>query len=187
MSIDVIDHGLGIPGPEQERIFEKFYRLDPNLTRGVGGTGLGLYICRELVKRMDGRIWVASKQGQGSTFFFELPAVTYLGFWALSQVFAGTLSLATPNQVGGVAWWAHVGGFIAGIVLQFAGCALLLAGWHADVGVILLIIFTVLATGIFHRFWQRQDPVQRNASRIALLSNVAIVGGLLLLLENVRS
>ena len=52
-------------------------------------------------------------------FFFELPAVTYLGFWALSQVFAGTLSLATPNQVGGVAWWAHVGGFIAGLVLQF--------------------------------------------------------------------
>jgi len=52
-------------------------------------------------------------------FFFELPAVTYLGFWALSQVFAGTLSLATPNQVGGVAWWAHVGGFIAGIMLQF--------------------------------------------------------------------
>jgi len=53
--------------------------------------------------------------------------------------------------------------------------------------VILLIIFTVLATAIFHRFWQRQDPTQRNASRIALLSNVAIVGGLLLLLENVRS
>jgi len=70
--------------------------------------------------------------------------------------------------------------------LPFAGCALLLAGWHADVGVILLIIFTVLATAIFHRSWHRQDPTQRNASRIALLSNVAIVGGLLLLLENVR-
>jgi signal transduction histidine kinase len=70
----VRDEGLGIPLREQERIFEKFYRLDPNLTRGVGGTGLGLYICRELVRRMGGRIWVASREAEGSTFFFELPA-----------------------------------------------------------------------------------------------------------------
>jgi PAS domain S-box-containing protein len=69
----VVDEGLGIPREEQERIFEKFYRLDPNLARGVGGTGLGLYICRELVRRMDGRIWVSSQPGQGSSFFVELP------------------------------------------------------------------------------------------------------------------
>jgi signal transduction histidine kinase len=69
----VRDEGIGIPPHEQRRIFEKFYRLDPNLTRGVGGTGLGLYICRELVRRMNGRIWVASREGEGSTFFFELP------------------------------------------------------------------------------------------------------------------
>ncbi len=69
----VRDEGLGIPLREQDRIFEKFYRLDPNLTRGVGGTGLGLYISRELVRRMGGRIWVASREGEGSTFFFELP------------------------------------------------------------------------------------------------------------------
>jgi signal transduction histidine kinase len=71
----VRDEGLGIPPRDQERIFEKFFRLDPNLTRGVGGTGLGLYISRELVRRMGGRIWVASSEGEGSTFFFELPAV----------------------------------------------------------------------------------------------------------------
>jgi signal transduction histidine kinase len=65
--------GLGIALREQERIFEKFFRLDPNLARGVGGTGLGLYISRELVRRMGGRIWVASREGEGSTFFFELP------------------------------------------------------------------------------------------------------------------
>jgi PAS domain S-box-containing protein len=71
----VSDEGLGIPAQEQERIFEKFYRLDPNLTRGVGGTGLGLYICRELVARMGGTIRVeASAPGQGSTFVVELPA-----------------------------------------------------------------------------------------------------------------
>ena len=56
----VTDEGLGIPELEHERIFDKFYRLDPEMTRGVGGTGLGLYICSELVRRMDGRIWVES-------------------------------------------------------------------------------------------------------------------------------
>jgi membrane associated rhomboid family serine protease len=51
-------------------------------------------------------------------FFFELPAITYLLFWALSQFFSGTLSLANPEAVAGIAWWAHVGGFIAGMALQ---------------------------------------------------------------------
>jgi signal transduction histidine kinase/putative methionine-R-sulfoxide reductase with GAF domain len=69
----VSDEGLGIPPPEQPRIFEKFYRLDPNQTRGVGGTGLGLYISRELVSRMNGRMWVESSEGEGSTFYVELP------------------------------------------------------------------------------------------------------------------
>ena len=69
----VRDEGLGIPAEEQERIFEKFYRLDPGMTRGVGGTGLGLYICSELVDRMGGRIWVESAEGEGSSFFCELP------------------------------------------------------------------------------------------------------------------
>jgi len=70
----VADSGLGIPATEHRRIFEKFYRLDPDMTRGIGGTGLGLYICRELVRRMDGKIWVESKLGEGSTFVVELPA-----------------------------------------------------------------------------------------------------------------
>jgi PAS domain S-box-containing protein len=69
----VRDSGLGIPKAEQERVFQKFYRLDPNLTRGVGGTGLGLYICRELVQRMGGRVSVKSSENKGSTFVVELP------------------------------------------------------------------------------------------------------------------
>jgi signal transduction histidine kinase len=73
MRFSISDEGLGIPPEEQERIFEKFHRLDPQMTQGVGGTGLGLYICRELVERMDGRIWVDSEPGKGATFTFELP------------------------------------------------------------------------------------------------------------------
>jgi signal transduction histidine kinase len=71
--IEVSDRGLGIPGDEHERIFEKFYRLDPGLTRGVDGTGLGLYISKELVERMSGRISVRSELGRGSTFVVEVP------------------------------------------------------------------------------------------------------------------
>ena len=71
----VHDSGRGVPPAEQDRIFEKSYSLDPNPTRGVGGAGLGLYICRELVHRMGGRIWVVSPRPgvRGSTFAFELP------------------------------------------------------------------------------------------------------------------
>ena len=72
--IAVADRGLGIPVAERERIFEKFYRLDPSLTRGVGGTGLGLYICRQLVRGMGGRIAVDGRSGGGSVFVVELPA-----------------------------------------------------------------------------------------------------------------
>jgi PAS domain S-box-containing protein len=70
----VRDEGLGIPEEEQRRIFDKFYRLDPHMTAGIGGTGLGLYICNELVRRMGGRIWVESNGERGSTFSFVIPA-----------------------------------------------------------------------------------------------------------------
>jgi PAS domain S-box-containing protein len=72
--IEVSDEGLGIPSSERERIFEKFYRLDPQQTKGVGGSGLGLYICRELVERMNGRLTVDSEPGVGSRFTVTLPA-----------------------------------------------------------------------------------------------------------------
>jgi PAS domain S-box-containing protein len=69
----VADEGLGIPLGERSRIFEKFYRLDPSMTHGIGGTGLGLYICRELVRRVDGRIWVEPNERRGSVFFVDIP------------------------------------------------------------------------------------------------------------------
>ena len=72
--IEVVDEGIGIPLSEQGSVFEKFYRADPQQRDGPGGTGLGLYISRELVRRMGGTIGVRSRPGKGSTFFFELPA-----------------------------------------------------------------------------------------------------------------
>jgi signal transduction histidine kinase len=72
--VSVQDEGIGIPHPEQSAIFEKFYRADPHQKEVPGGTGLGLYISRELVQRMGGRIGVRSELGAGSTFFFELPS-----------------------------------------------------------------------------------------------------------------
>ena len=51
-------------------------------------------------------------------FFFEIPAVLYLGIWFYSQFLSGVMSLAGPEQVGGIAWWAHIGGFLAGIILR---------------------------------------------------------------------
>ena len=58
------------------RIFEKFYRVDPDMTGGIGGTGLGLYISRELVRRVEGRIWVEANDGRGSVFYVEIPAAS---------------------------------------------------------------------------------------------------------------
>jgi PAS domain S-box-containing protein len=73
LRLSVTDEGLGIPSAERERVFEKFYRLDPNQTGGVRGTGLGLYVCRELVTRMDGKIWFEPRAENGSSFVVELP------------------------------------------------------------------------------------------------------------------
>jgi signal transduction histidine kinase len=70
----VADAGLGIPASERDRIFDKFYRLDPDMTGGIGGTGLGLYIARELVRRVGGDIWVEPNREQGSVFYVQIPA-----------------------------------------------------------------------------------------------------------------
>jgi PAS domain S-box-containing protein len=71
--VEVSDQGMGIAPGEHEAVFEKFYRADPQHRAVPSGTGLGLYICRELVRRMGGTIGVRSQVGEGSTFYFELP------------------------------------------------------------------------------------------------------------------
>jgi two-component system, OmpR family, phosphate regulon sensor histidine kinase PhoR len=73
VAVDVTDEGIGIPADAQARVFEKFYRADPDMLSGVGGSGLGLYISRELIEQMGGTIGVRSRPGQGSTFTIRLP------------------------------------------------------------------------------------------------------------------
>ena len=73
VDVEVIDDGIGIPDDAQKRIFDKFYRADPDMLTGVGGSGLGLYISRELIEQMGGTISVRSRPGEGSTFDIHLP------------------------------------------------------------------------------------------------------------------
>ncbi len=67
------DTGSGIPPEDARHLFQKFYRVDNSATRTIGGTGLGLFICRKIVELYDGKIWIESKVGDGSTFFVNLP------------------------------------------------------------------------------------------------------------------
>ncbi len=76
--------------------------------------------------------------------------------------------------------------FWAGLALQFTGCALLLVDWHPEIGAGCLIVFTVVANALFHRFWTVPDPARRNVRRLLLLNGIAILGGLLLMLESIR-
>jgi len=71
--VSVRDEGMGIPQSQQASIFGRFVRADNVRAHGITGTGLGLYLCRELIWRHGGRIWFKSVENEGSTFFFELP------------------------------------------------------------------------------------------------------------------
>lgn len=71
--VAIKDTGIGIPAPEVDRVFERFYKVDRARTRNSGGTGLGLAIAKHLVERHGGRIWVESQEGQGSAFSLLLP------------------------------------------------------------------------------------------------------------------
>lgn len=75
--VSIADSGIGIPADDIPHLFQKFYRVDSSDTREIGGTGLGLYLCRRLAEAMEGRIWVESEQGKGSKFSIELPRISH--------------------------------------------------------------------------------------------------------------
>ena len=95
VAISVRDHGIGIPMRDQERIFERFYRVDRARARDTGGSGLGLAIVRHVARNHDGDIIVSSVEGEGSTFTLLLPGYARGG--AESTQLADALSAPTPQ------------------------------------------------------------------------------------------
>jgi two-component system, OmpR family, sensor histidine kinase VicK len=76
VTVSVSDTGVGIATEDISHLFQKFYRIDNSATRTIGGTGLGLYLCRRVIEAFNGRIWVESKVNEGSTFHFTLPRLS---------------------------------------------------------------------------------------------------------------
>lgn len=76
VQVFVRDTGPGIPREDIGHLFQKFYRVDSSATRTIGGTGLGLFICRKIIELYNGQIWADSEIGQGSTFYINLPRLT---------------------------------------------------------------------------------------------------------------
>jgi len=73
LQLSIEDQGIGIPQAQQAQLFGRFARAENARLHGIGGTGLGLYLCRELVEQQQGHIWFESAEGRGSTFFLTLP------------------------------------------------------------------------------------------------------------------
>lgn len=69
-----------------------------------------------------------------------------------------------------------------GFAMQAVGGVMVAIDWHTDIGAIILIVFTVVASAIFHRFWTMDDPLRRHMHLSILFSNIAVIGGLLLLM-----
>ncbi len=96
--VSIKDTGLGIPTEDIPHLFQKFYRVDNADRQSIGGTGLGLYLCRRLVEAMQGRLWVESTFGSGSTFFIELPRIDSQEANRLREVQAQQFAQTTTMQ-----------------------------------------------------------------------------------------
>ncbi|MBQ3306046.1 PAS domain-containing protein [Candidatus Saccharibacteria bacterium] len=91
--INVTDTGMGIAPDDLSHIFQKFYRVDNSQTRTIGGTGLGLYIVKQRVEAMGGRVWAESGFGEGSTFYVSLPRISAEEYERQKQILANTAAM----------------------------------------------------------------------------------------------
>jgi PAS domain S-box-containing protein len=100
VQLSIKDTGNGIPAEDVPHLFQKFYRVDNSATRTIGGTGLGLFICRKIVELYQGRIWVESEFRKGSTFFINLPRLTTQKAEAMmaEEAKSGGLPPLVPNS-----------------------------------------------------------------------------------------
>jgi two-component system, OmpR family, sensor histidine kinase VicK len=92
IQIQIQDTGNGIPPDDIPHLFQKFYRVDNSTTRSIGGTGLGLFICKKIVELYNGRIWVESEFGKGSIFFINLPRLNTQQALAMQQKQASSIN-----------------------------------------------------------------------------------------------
>lgn len=122
-------------------------------------------------------------------FYEDKTTLEIVGQLMIATLFAGTFLMNATTKVKMHA--DRMAGFgvpipyvvlWAGFALQGVGSALVLIDWHAETGAVLLLVFTAVATAIFHRFWTIDDPLRRHMTLSFLFSNIAVVGGLLLLI-----
>lgn len=101
IQLSVQDYGIGIPAAQQDRIFDRFMRADNARAYGIRGTGLGLFLCRELLSHQHGQIWFESSEGEGSTFYFSLPlANDYIDAeGSLMPANMTSINLKTPHNL----------------------------------------------------------------------------------------
>ena len=80
IQVSVKDEGMGIKLQDQEKLFDRYYRIESKLTQAIAGFGLGLYLSAEIIQRHNGKVWVESEIGKGSTFYFSLPQFNEISF-----------------------------------------------------------------------------------------------------------
>ena len=122
-------------------------------------------------------------------FYADHPPLEIVGQLMIATLFLGTLLInAATKERQHVDRMAAMGiplsraPLWAGFALQAAGGLMVAIDWQAGLGAILLIVFTVLASAIFHRFWTMEDPLRRHLHLSFVFSNIAVIGALLLLI-----
>lgn len=96
--INVTDTGIGISPDDLKHVFQKFYRADNSQTRTVGGTGLGLYLVKQRVEAMGGKVWAESSFGEGSTFYLSFPRITAEEYQRRKQIASNIEAMSQNTQ-----------------------------------------------------------------------------------------